>query len=51
MYVDNDIKVFKILKAIFLDKSTQQLDVFAPNLQYILILQQVGQDQTKETLV
>ena len=44
-------KFLKILQCTFLDKSPQKLDIFAINLQYILSLQKVGQDKTKETVV
>ena len=47
MYVKNYIWVLKILDSTFLDQSPQKLDVFVLNLQYILILQDVGQDKTK----
>ena len=51
MHVNNDIKALEILKYTFvLAKSPSMLDVFALNLQYILILQEVGQD-TKEKKV
>ena len=48
MYVKNYIE---ILECTLLDQSPQKLDVFALNLQYILILQEIGHDKTKETLV
>ena len=51
MYVKYDIEVLKILECTILDQSPPKLDVFALNLQYILILQEVGHDKTKETLV
>ena len=34
-----------------MDKSPQQLDLFALNLQYILSLQEVRKDKTGETVV
>ena len=43
--------VKKILECTLLDQSPQKLDVFALNLQNILILQDVGHGKTKETLV
>ena len=49
MYVKNDIWVLKILEGKFLDQFPLKLDVFVLNLQYILILQEVGHDKTKET--
>ena len=51
LYFKNYIKVFKILKCTFLDKFPQNINVFALNFQIILILQEVGQDKTKETMV
>ena len=48
MYGKNNITVHKIL---FLDKSPKKVDVFAPNLQYILSLHGVLQDKTNKTLV
>ena len=44
-------KFLKFLECTLLDQSSQKLDVFALNLQYILILQEVGHNKTKETLV
>ena len=35
LYVKNDMKVSKIIKVTFLDKSPQKLDAFALNLQFI----------------
>ena len=40
----------KLLSCTFFGKSSQKLDGFAINLQYILSLQEVGQAKTKETL-
>ena len=51
LYVKNYIKVFKNLKMYFFDKSAQKLDVFASRFDNILILQKIGQDRTKQTLV
>ena len=51
MYFKNDIEVLKIFECTLLDQSPQKLDVFALNLQNILILQEVGHDKTKENLV
>ena len=50
MYVKYDIEVLKILKCTILDQSSPQLDVFAVNLQYILILQEVGHDKENSSL-
>ena len=44
-------KFLKILQCTFLDKSPQKLDVISLSIQYILILQEVEQDKTKETVV
>ena len=49
--VKNDIKVLPILQCTFFNKSPQKLNVFELSIQYILILQEVGQNKTKETLV
>ena len=49
MYVKNEIKVAKILKSKFLDKSPQNLDVFALNLQSSLSLPEIRQDKAKKT--
>ena len=35
MYIKKDIKVLKILKCTFLDKSPQKVELFELNLQYI----------------
>ena len=51
MYVKNNIQVLKVLDSTFLDQSPKKLDVFVLNLLYILILQEVGQNKAKETLV
>ena len=44
-------KKIKIVRCTFLDNYPKKLDGFALNLQYVLSLQGVGQDKTKETLV
>ena len=46
MYVKNDIKVLKILKWTFLNKSPIKLEVFALSIQYILFLEEVEQYKT-----
>ena len=50
LYVKNYIKVLKILQCTLLGKAPQKLDVFALSIQYILILQEAGQDKRMETL-